>query len=203
MVKHHTNLCMRIGIDLDGVIFDSEKLYRIYSELYDIQDLKKNSISNNREIKFQDRYSWSEEETDGFVKKYHRKITEVSNFMPGAKDIIPLLKEEGHTLIVITARGKLNKDLIPITIQRLKDNDLDIFEKYYWGTENKEEICKQEKIDLMIDDSNKNCKKLARDHIHTIYLKDAPSFDLEENEYLKVLYNWGEIYRYIKQLEEN
>ena len=55
----------------------------------------------------------------------------------------------------------------------------------------------------MIDDSNKNCKKLARDHIHTIYLKDAPSFDLEENEYLKVLYNWGEIYRYIKQLEEN
>ena len=37
----------------------------------------------------------------------------------------------------------------------------------------------------MIDDSNKNCKKLARDHIHTIYLKDAPSFDLEENEYLK------------------
>ena len=203
MVKHHTNLCMRIGIDLDGVIFDSEKLYRIYSELYDIQDLKKNSIRNNREIKFQDRYSWSEEETDGFVKKYHRKITEVSNFMPGAKDIIPLLKEEGHTLIVITARGKLNKDLIPITIQRLKENNLDIFEKYYWGTENKEEICKQEKIDLMIDDSNNNCKKLARDHIHTIYLKDAPSFDLEENEYLKVLYNWGEIYRYIKQLEEN
>ena len=41
---------MRIGIDLDGVIFDSEKLYRIYSELYDIQDLKKNSLKNNKEI---------------------------------------------------------------------------------------------------------------------------------------------------------
>lgn len=40
--------------------------------------------------------------------------------MPGAKDVISLLKEEGHTLIVITARGKLNKDLIPVTIQRLK-----------------------------------------------------------------------------------
>ena len=132
---------MRIGIDLDGVIFDSEKLYRIYSELYDIQDLKKNSLKNNKEIRFQDRYSWSDEETNGFVKKYHRKITEVSNFMPGAKDVISLLKEEGHTLIVITARGKLNKDLIPVTIQRLKDNNLDLFEKYYWGTDNKEEIC--------------------------------------------------------------
>ena len=194
---------MRIGIDLDGVIFDSEKLYRIYSELYDIQDLKKNSLKNNKEIRFQDRYSWSDEETNGFVKKYHRKITEVSNFMPGAKDVISLLKEEGHTLIVITARGKLNKDLIPVTIQRLKDNNLDLFEKYYWGTDNKEEICKQEKIDLMIDDSNTNCQKIANSHIHTIYLKDAPSFDVKENEYLKVLYNWGEIYRYINEIEKD
>ena len=173
---------MRIGIDLDGVIFDSEKLYRIYSELYDIQDLKRNSLIDNKQVKFEKRYSWNQDETNGFVKKYHRKITETANFMPGAKEIIPLLKEEGNTLIIITARGKVNKDLVPITMQRLKENNLDIFEKYYWGTENKEEICKQEKIDLMIDDSNINCEKLARDHIHTIYLKDAPSFDIEENE---------------------
>ena len=194
---------MRIGIDLDGVIFYSEKLYRIYSELYDIQDLKRNSLIDNKQVKFEKRYSWNQDETNGFVKKYHRKITETANFMPGAKEIIPLLKEEGNTLIIITARGKVNKDLVPITMQRLKENNLDIFEKYYWGTENKEEICKQEKIDLMIDDSNINCEKLARDHIHTIYLKDAPSFDIEENEYLKVLYNWGEIYRYIEQLKQN
>ena len=194
---------MRIGIDLDGVIFDSEKLYRIYSELYDIQDLKRNSLIDNKQVKFEKRYSWNQDETNGFVKKYHRKITETANFMPGAKEIIPLLKEEGNTLIIITARGKVNKDLVPITMQRLKENNLDIFEKYYWGTENKEEICKQEKMDLMIDDSNINCEKLARDHIHTIYLKDAPSLDIEENEYLKVLYNWGEIYRYIEQLKQN
>ena len=194
---------MRIEIDLDEVIFESEKLYRIYSELYDIQDLKRNSLIDNKQVKFEKRYSWNQDETNGFVKKYHRKITETANFMPGAKEIIPLLKEEGNTLIIITARGKVNKDLVPITMQRLKENNLDIFEKYYWGTENKEEICKQEKIDLMIDDSNINCEKLARDHIHTIYLKDAPSLDIEENEYLKVLYNWGEIYRYIEQLKQN
>ena len=194
---------MRIGIDLDGVIFDSEKLYRIYSELYDIQDLKRNSLIDNKQVKFEKRYSWNQDETNGFVKKYHKKITETSNFMPWTKEIIPLLKEERNTLIIITARGKVNKDLVPITMQRLKENNLDIFEKYYWGTENKEEICKQEKIDLMIDDSNINCEKLARDHIHTIYLKDAPSLDIEENEYLKVLYNWGEIYRYIEQLKQN
>lgn len=34
---------MKIGIDLDGVIFDSEKDFRIYSELYDMLELKRNS----------------------------------------------------------------------------------------------------------------------------------------------------------------
>ena len=32
--------------------------------------------------------------------------------------------------------------------------------------------------------------------------KDAPSKEIEENEYIKILYNWGEIYRYIKELEK-
>ena len=38
---------MKIGIDLDGVIFDSEKEFRVYSELYDMLDLKQNSKINN------------------------------------------------------------------------------------------------------------------------------------------------------------
>ena len=29
---------MKIGIDLDGVVFDSEKEFRVYSELYDMID---------------------------------------------------------------------------------------------------------------------------------------------------------------------
>ena len=53
----------------------------------------------------------------------------------------------------------------------------------------------------MIDDSYEKCKSLANSKIKTIYLKDAASYDLEENEYVKTLYNWGEIYRYIKEIE--
>ena len=39
---------MKIGIDLDGVVFDSEKEFRVYSELYDMLDLKQNSKINNK-----------------------------------------------------------------------------------------------------------------------------------------------------------
>lgn len=192
---------MRIGIDLDGVVFDSEKEFRVYSELFDMIDLKQNSKTDNRKLKFQDRFQWTQKETEDFLKKYHKQIIEESNFMPGVKRILKLLKEEGNSLILITARGGINKDMIKITEERLKENGMDIFDKYYWATENKEEVCKEENIDIMIDDFCKNCESIANSKIKTIYLKDAPSYDLEENKYIKVLYNWGEIYRYIKEME--
>ena len=192
---------MKIGIDLDGVVFDSEKELRVYSELYDMIDLKQNSKTDNRELKFQDRFQWTEKETEDFLKKYHKQIIEESNFMPGVKRVLKLLKEEGNSLILITARGGINKDMIKITEKRLKENGMDIFDKYYWAIENKEEVCKKENIDIMIDDFCKNCESIANSKIKTIYLKDAPSYDLEENKYIKVLYNWGEIYRYIKDME--
>ena len=192
---------MKIGIDLDGVIFDSEKEYRVYSELYDILDLHKNSKIDNQEIKFQQRFNWSKEEIEGFIKKYHTKIAKESNFMPGVKIVLPMLKEEGHKLYLITARGGINKDMIPVTMERLEKEHLNIFEKYYWATENKAEICKKEEIDIMIDDSYQKCQSVAQAHIKTIYLKDAPSYDIKNNPYVQVLYNWGEIYRYIKGLE--
>lgn len=192
---------MKIGIDLDGVIFDSEKEFRVYSELYDMLDLKQNSKINNQELKFQDRFNWTQEEIAGFLKKYHKQIIVESNFMPGVKRILRLLKEDGHNLILITARGGINKDMIKITEEILKQNKMDIFDKYYWATENKNEVCIKENIDIMIDDFYQKCKSIANSKIKTIYLKDAPSYDLEENNYIKVLYNWGEIYRYIKDLE--
>ncbi len=192
---------MRIGIDLDGVVFDSEKEFRVYSEIFDMIDLKQNSKTDNRKLKFQDRFQWTQKETEDFLKKYHKQIIEESNFMPGVKRILKLLKEEGNSLILITARGGINKDMIKITEERLKESGMDIFDKYYWATENKAEVCKKENIEIMIDDFCKNCESIANSKIKTIYLKDAPSYDLEENKYIKVLYNWGEIYRYIKEIE--
>ena len=192
---------MKMGIDLDGVVFDSEKEFRVYSELYDMLDLKQNSKINNKELKFQSRFKWTKEDIDGFLNKYHKQIIVESNFMPGVKRILKLLKEDGHTLILITARGGMNRDMIKVTEERLQQNEMNIFDKYYWATENKDEVCVKENVDIMIDDFCDKCKSIANSKIKTIYLKDAPSYDLEENEYIKVLYNWGEIYRYIKEIE--
>jgi len=192
---------MRIAIDLDGVIYDSEKDYRIYQELYDMDELQGKSIKNEKEVRIQKRFNWSDETIKDFFEKYNEKVVQEANYMPGSKMILKLLKEEGHELIVITARGKYKQSIIGLTEERLEKDNLNIFEKYYYQVENKAEICLKENIDIMIDDSNVNCQNTSENKIKTIYLKDAPSYEMEENEYLKVLYNWGEIYRYIKELE--
>ena len=191
---------MKIGVDLDGVIFDSEKDYIIYSELYDMLELKRNSKRNEKEMPFAKREGWSEEELEEFYKKYSQQIIKEANYMPGAKMILKMLKEEGNELRIVTARRI--EDEKETTEKRLKEDDMNIFSKSYFSANNKAEVCQKENIDIMIDDSKRNCKMVSESKIKTIYLRDPMAYEMEENEYLKVLYNWGEIYRYIKTLQE-
>ena len=187
---------MKIGIDIDGVILDSEREFRIRAELYDVIKFKRNSIINNKELKFQKRYNWSEEEINEYIEKEFLSVSKECNFMPGAVEVINLLKQEGHELIIITARGGLVKEMKKVAEERLKERGLR-FDKYYWATEDKYEICKKENIDIMIDDYDKTCRKISDNKIKTLYFREYPNYELEENEYLKEVHNWGEIYRYI------
>lgn len=192
---------MKIGIDLDGVVFDSEVQYRIYEELYEENYLHINKKIDNKAIRILDRFSWNEEEFKTFLELYHEKVTKEANFMPGAIEVLNLLKKEGHTLIIITARGGINKSLIPLTEKRLAEKGLDIFDKYYWGTENKFEICNKENIDIMIDDNIEKCSAIANTGRKVIYFQDISSYDACHDN-ITTLYNWGEIYRYIKNMNK-
>ena len=187
---------MKIGVDLDGVIYDSEKELRVYSELFEILDLKKNTKTDNQELAYQKRFVWTEEEKKQFWNKYHRPILRTANFMPGAKDVLTQLKQDGHELYIVTARGGYDKTVIEETIASLKDHGLDIFTRMHWNSKNKAKICQEEQLDLMIDDSYDNCKAIAEAGIPVIYVKDAPSKEFE-HPLAQTLYNWGEIYRYI------
>lgn len=188
---------MKIGIDLDGVVIDSETTFRTYEEIFDIDTLKGNNLINKEEPKFQARYNWTEEQEKEFVEKYFLIVSEESNLMPGFIGVYNLLKEQGHEFIVITARGGFVKEMKDDAIRLLEENNIS-FDKYYWKIDDKLEICKNENVDIMIDDDWKIIKKLADNHIKTLYFRDTNLVKLEENEYIKEVNNWGEIYRIIK-----
>lgn len=46
---------MKIGIDLDGVVIDSETTFRTYEEIYDIDILNGHNLINIEEPRFQER----------------------------------------------------------------------------------------------------------------------------------------------------
>lgn len=189
---------MKIGIDLDGVVIDSETTFRTYEEIFDIDILKGNNLINRKEPKFQARYNWKSNQEKEFIEKYFLKVSRESGLMSGFIAIYELLKKQGHEFVVITARGGYVKEMKDDAIRLLEENNIK-FDKYYWNVEDKLEICKKEKVDIMIDDDWNIIKKLAENKIRTLYFRDTNLMILEENKYIKEVNNWGEIYRYIKE----
>ena len=83
----------KIALDLDGVVFDSENLYRVYTEIYDTDNNKKDTIIDNSQRTFQKRYNWSQEEFQKFYNDYTEKILTSANIMTGADIVINKLKD--------------------------------------------------------------------------------------------------------------
>jgi len=187
---------MRIAVDLDGVIFDTEKDFRILSELYDTDNFKENNIVNQSASKFYEIYNWDKKQCVEFYSNNVFNIEENSNFMPGAIMVLKLLKEMDHELYIISARGIFSERQIEISKRRLKENDLDIFKEYVFKAEDKTKYIKEYSIDIMIDDNLDVCNSL-KDICNVLYLKDAPNVESKDNK-ITTVYNWGEIYRYIK-----
>lgn len=75
---------MKIGIDIDGVILNSEELFRIKGELYDLLKLHKKGVINKKGFLNSERYDWTNEELENFREKY---------FIEGTKEA-PLMQKK-------------------------------------------------------------------------------------------------------------
>ena len=192
---------MKIGIDLDGVVFNTEMLWATLAEIYDFKELKRNSIIKEGEPRVQEKYNWSTKELDDYLNRYID--LEEFDIMPGAKEVLKLLKDEGNELIVITARGELQNSKKGLNIARQKLDSANIkFDKYYWKQKEKLQTCKNENIDIMIDDNYHICEEISKEGIIALYFRGAWTKKVEENRTLKQVTNWGEVYRFIHELEK-
>ena len=159
---------MKIGIDIDGVILDYERVLKVYGDLYDFIELKKDGLINRNEHYLRNRYDWTEEERMNFVNKYFLELSKQTHLIPGAKDVINMLQKEGHELIVISARGGMIEEMKDVAMEKFQKENI-TFSKYYWKQNDKLEVAQKEKIDYMIDDAYHVCQKLSENRIKTIY----------------------------------
>ena len=114
---------MKIGIDIDGVILDYQRVLNTYGDLYDFIELKKDGIVSKNELYLRKKYNWTDEERMNFVNKYFLKLSKQTHLIPGAKDVINMLKNEENELIIISARGGMIEEMKDVAINKFeKDN---------------------------------------------------------------------------------
>ena len=190
---------MNIGIDLDGVTFDTENWLRTFAEIYDIE-IGKSGVVTAEEFLVQNRMDWTEEEYRDFVGKYAMYIEKNTPLMPGIKVVLDKLRDMGHRLIVITARGDWGPMEEDITEEVLEKHNIK-FDKICYMCKDKLSKCQEEEIDYMIDDSYKHIEKLSQAGINCLYFRDVGRKKIE-NEHVIEVANWGDVYRFFYNLNK-
>ena len=181
----------KIALDLDGVVFDSENLFRVYTEMYDVDVNKKDNLIDNTQRTFQKRYNWSEEEQKKFYDTYAKEIIESSYIMTGAEIVLNKLKEK-YEFIVVTSRNDLEANIAKEKLKSISFDNIRIFNNEH----NKIEKLLDEHVDYMIDDDPIICSNAADNGIISLYFKNNASNKVDKENVINVN-NWGEIYKYL------
>ncbi len=186
---------MRIGIDIDDTISYTSQIMNKKATEYDKKYLRGEGLINLHKQYFYERFNWTTEEVNDFYHRYYEDIVPEIRVREDAKEIIEKLKNDGHTIFIITIRSyKYLHDPYSITYKWLSDNDI-VFDQLIVNATNKGEICSENKIDLLIDDSVDNCYSAINYNINTLLFNGEHNI---ENTTLKRVYDWYEIYNLIK-----
>ena len=194
---------MNIGIDIDDTISNTFETFLPYLEKFVCQDLnRKLDLNLSSRIDYYnivEKYGLSEEEARVFWTKYYVLMLENVKPKENAVEIINKIKENGNKIVLITAR--IDDEIVDaraITEKWLEENKIN-YDKLIINSHNKLEIAKQEKIDIFIDDSIRNCEMVSSGNIKT-YMIVTKNNEYYENENMEKVTSWDEFYEKIKEV---
>ena len=111
------------------------------------------------------------------------------------------LREKGDIIYAVTARGQFSGVETDIAKKKLRQAGIK-FDTVFWYQCDKLDIAKKLKLDVMIDDRIDICTAFAENGITALNFYMAGRKMPEESEKLRVVYNWGEVYRAIEHERE-
>lgn len=194
---------MNIGIDIDDTISNTFETFLPYMKKFVEQDLNRkldlNLSSRTDYYNIIEKYGLSQEEARTFWVNYYVSILESVKPRKSAVEVINTLKEKGNKIFLITARfddGII--DVRAITEKWLELNNIK-YDKLIINSHNKLEIAKQEKIDIFVDDSIRNCEMISSGNIKT-YMFSTDNNNYYENEKIEKVISWDEFYEKIKEV---
>jgi len=187
---------MRIGIDFDDVVADSMQV---------IVDLQNKQYGTS--YKLRDATSFHLEDIWGGTKEeWQSKIDEFLstkhlaslNPMAGVISALDALKKNGHELYIVTGRSE---NYVEATEQWIEKHFSDTFNGVHYANHiqadpgqrrEKSDICKENGIEVMIEDYMKNAKECADAGIR-VFLFDQPWNQGELSANMERVRSWDEI----------
>lgn len=190
---------MRIAVDLDGVVFDSEMYFMTMGEIYDCKELKGNHIVCPDEGRVQEKFNWSPGEVEEYVRRY--ACTEEFSVMPGAALVIGELKKNPENAVyIVSARGQYSEQEILIARKKLETAGIRA-DGYYWCCKDKAAFCAENKIDVIIDDNFYLDEPLRGMDTVFIHFHMVGKRKPEKRQKLYSVQHWGEVYRVLHSLK--
>lgn len=187
---------MRIGIDIDNTITNSTAAIRKYIKKYGHLYCDNNELLEKEDEIIRGHFK------DDFTKKFFKDNSiEISDNVEVKEDvceIINKLHEEGNTIIFITARSdKYYKNAQEYCSNFLKKHNI-YFDKVITGKTYKDKICKEENIDIMIDDAIDTCEDVRKLGMNSLVFNSEVNIDKKTT--CDRVSNWKEAYNYIHNL---
>lgn len=197
---------MIIGIDIDDTTVVTVKSMVKYGDKYDTEVLGREAKKDNFG-KIKDRYymkalyGWTEEEKFAFFDMYYKNVLEECYPLPNASEIINKLKSEGHQIVFITARLTNIKDCDTENITKTTLEKYNIpYDKLIMNVDNKLEFCKQNGVEVFIEDSYETCKNLQENGIKAYLMTTKMNRNINDEKIERVT-SWDEVYEKISNLK--
>ena len=126
-----------------------------------------------------------------FLEKYYLDILNDVTLFDGVKEAFAKLKEMGCTLALVTARGIYSQEIGKPTLKVLQKFGIE-FDEYYWGNPIKGHVCKDNHIDIMIDDLESVCEDVTSCGIKALYFGEpSKKFDYA--------LSWDDVVKYMER----
>ncbi len=184
---------MKIGIDIDDTISETNDRLIVEAVKYDRECCKGKGFKDKDAYSFMDMFFWNVLELDGFFNIV-RKGDFFANLdpVPGAVDYINELRKDGHKIYFITRRQNTFK--VKGRTKKWLRNCGFSYDKLIMACDHKGSKCEELGIELLIDNDEKNIASAEKHHINAI-LKGTP---FNETDKYNRIETWKEIYEYIK-----
>lgn len=194
---------MRIGIDVDGVIQDIERFTIDYGTKY--------CYDNNIDFKIDENKYYdtellgiSQENAEKFWNRY--LVNYVKEYEPRAfaKEVIDILKNDNE-IYIITSRDEYGMPkeeyghMQELTKKWFKKNNI-YYDKLIFSPDNKVQICKENNIDIMIEDWDKNIRELSEADIN-VFCFDNSYNRKNVDPSIERVYSWYDVLNKINNMK--